>query len=487
MTHFRSLVIRILAVAICSLPLISHAQNLAAVAPSILRLTTANCVGNGGLLDGRTATAFIWRDKGTAVTALHAVSGCSVINVWYQTAGVQRSARISKVYRDGDLALLAISEPLAAPPLLESDHPALLSDQLQAMGFPLQAPTMSNTSLRLRFGGHTLNDIVPPSVKTLLLAAKSPSLTLTITNIEGHLVPGLSGAPVINSQNRVVAIGDGGLENGTVGISWGIPVQALAQLVASTDTIAPTSPGSASKVLFASETESMNRGEVKCSGTTLTKLRTVLFTNISGSTDDPLGLQQLVNFFGIDPRGLQYDVYQHLSSGATVVVPAGATVHSGSSGCTYSNADAPNVVMRIQIAAVAGDSETVQVATSQEIVAGGGSAQNWVADSAFTNVSSTTRPDGLLVRRKAFVHLDPALIGLNTFPQDKYLFETLAVRNGFEINVSVLNNDSTVENNKKAMMCRLTPTPDGCDAINAINNEWIRSVIAVHLATFPIG
>jgi hypothetical protein len=197
--------------------------------------------------------------------------------------------------------------------------------------------------------------------------------------------------------------------------------------------------------------ESMNRGEIVCSGVTLTKLRTVVLSDISGFTDDPLGLQQLVNFFGIDPRGFQYDVYQHLASGATTVVPAGATLHSGMNGCTYSSAVAPAIVMRLQIAGVAGDIQTIQVATDQELTAAGGSAQNWVADNAFTNVSSSTRSDGLLVRRKAFVHLNPALIGPNTVPQDKYLFETLARRNGFEINTSVVNNNSTVENNRKTL------------------------------------
>jgi Trypsin-like peptidase domain len=466
---------------------ISHTQNFTAVAPSILRLTATNCVGNTGLLDGRTATAFIWRDKSTAITALHVVSGCSTINVWYQTLRVLKTAQISKVYRDGDLALLTIKEAMPVSPLIESDHPPTLSDQLQALGFPLQSPTMSSTALRLRFGGQTLDDIVPTAIKTLLLSAKSPSLTLNITNIEGHLVPGLSGAPVLNSQSRVVSIGDGGLENGTVGISWGIPVQALTRLVSSTEVVNPTSLGAPPRALFAAETESMNRGEVVCSGVTLTKLRTVMFANISGSTDDALGLQQLVNFFGIDPRGFQYDVYQHLASGATMVVPAGASLRSGTAGCTYANPSAPNIIMRLQIAPAVGNAETIQVATSQELTAGGGSAQGWFADNAFTNVSSSTRSDGLLVRRKAFVHLDPTLIAPNSMPQDKYLFETLAARNGFELNASVVNNDSTVENNKKAMTCRVAPSVNGCDEINRITDAWVRSVIAVHLATFPIG
>jgi hypothetical protein len=462
-------------------------QNFATVASAVLKVTATGCAGNGGLLDGRTATAFVWRDKNTAVTALHVVSGCSHINVWYQAAKVQKSAQVTKIYRDGDLALLTIIDPQSVSPLVGSDHPAALSEELQALGFPLLSPTMNSTTLHLRFGGHTLNDIIGSSeTRALLISNRSPSLQLTVTNIEGHLLPGLSGAPVLNHQNQVVAIGDGGLENGTVGISWGIPIQSLVQLMASTE-VADRSSVVSPKVLFAAETEFKSHGEVICSGITLTKLRTVLFSDIAASTDSPLGLQQLVNYFGVDPRNLQYDVYQHLPSGATMLVPAGGTLISKADGCTYSNVATPTLVMRLQIAPVNGDAQITQVAITQEITAGGGSPQNWVSDNSFTNVTPTTRADGLVVRRKAFIHIDPTLIGANTLPQDRYLFETLATRNGFEINTSILNNDSTVENNKKSLTCRLVPTLAGCDQINQLTDEWVRSVIAVHLATFPIG
>jgi S1-C subfamily serine protease len=466
---------------------VARAQNPTIVAPSVLRLTATQCVGNSGLLDGRTATAFIWRDKNTAVTALHVVAGCSTINVFYQKLGVQRTAKVSKVYRDGDLALLTINDAAATTPLVETDHPAELFEELQAFGFPLQTPTISTTTLHLRYGGQTLNDLVPASIKSVLAAAKSPSLTLPITNIEGHLVPGLSGAPVVNNQNKVVAIGDGGLENGTVGISWGIPVQALTRLSASTESTTTTSTNPQPRALFAAEMESSNLGEVTCSGITLTKLRTVLFTNIAGSTDDPLGLQQLVNYFQIDPRGFQYDVYQQLSSGATVVVPAGETLQSGANGCTYSSDFAPSIVMRIQIAHANSVAQEMKIAETEELTAGGGSAQNWMADNQFTTKAPVTRFDGLLVRRKAFIHVNPALMGTGVFPQDKYLFETLAARNGFEINTSVLNTDSSVANNRRAVVCRTNPSLEGCAAFNLITAQWVRLVIAVHLATFPIG
>jgi hypothetical protein len=97
------------------------------------------------------------------------------------------------------------------------------------------------------------------------------------------------------------------------------------------------------------------------------------------------------------------------------------------------------------------------------------------------------RFDKLIVRRKAFVHLDANLIAPNTIPQDKYLFETIATRGPVLIDVSALNNIATVNNNKIAIQCRQMPNNDGCSTINERSDDWVRLVIAVHLATFPIG
>ena len=113
---------------------------------------------------------------------------------------------------------------------------------------------MSSDSLHLRFSGKKLRDIVPPSVAIELSSAGSPSLDLDITSIEGHLLPGDSGAPIFNKQGRVVAIADGGLANGRVGISWAIPVKYLNDLAASPEIAQGREVGQI-KALFSAETE----------------------------------------------------------------------------------------------------------------------------------------------------------------------------------------------------------------------------------------
>ncbi len=475
------LVVAPLAALVAGLPAASG-QNLEADSHSVLRVTSADCAGGGG----QTATAFVWGDRATAVTALHAVAGCRNIKVFYQSGGPS-VATLTKVYRHGDLALLSIQQPQPATPFQEATHPATLQEELQVLGYALQTPTMSSTSLHLRFGGHTLHDIVPSAVATELAAVGSPSLDQEITNIEGHLLPGLSGAPVLDKQNHVVAVSDGGLENGFVGISWGIPVQYLKQLAASTESVTHQPPGHA-KQLFAAETESTRGEDLSCGGLPLTKIRTVGYTAIAPSTDAPAGLMQLINYFSVDPSPFLYDVYQNLESGATIAIPATANGHSGSDGCTFDHPAVPDLLIRVQLARVNGQAEIVKVADRQEAVAAGGSPRNWYSDNNFTNATATTRSDGLLLRRRAYMHVAGVSFGVpNPMSQDAYLFETMATRNGVEMNASVLNRHNTVEENQRATYCRTMSALPICSATNNKTAGWIKSVIGIHLSTFPIG
>jgi hypothetical protein len=55
----------------------------------------------------------------------------------------------------------------------------------------------------------------------------SPFYKAKVLSIQGQLLPGDSGAPILDSQNRVLAIADGGLKGGFAGISWAVPMNSL--------------------------------------------------------------------------------------------------------------------------------------------------------------------------------------------------------------------------------------------------------------------
>jgi hypothetical protein len=462
-------------------------RSLDALASAVLRIDARQCRGDAQVVaTDRVATGFLWRDKNTVITALHVVAGCPNINVYYQGRRISRSATITKVLRRADLALLSVANSPESTPLQDDTKVPSLDQELTTLGFQLQIPDMSSTRLHLRYGGKKLRDIVPPSVAQALADVGSPSLDLEITDIEGHLVPGLSGAPIFNPSGKVVAVADGGLDNGTVGISWGIPVGSLHDLSTSSDNSAETVSGPHNAGLFAADIDSSVKGQQTCSGIQLTKLRSRSFSQIASSADDVLGLQQLINYFQIDPAGFTFDVYQHLPSGATIALPSGAQLTTAGGVCEARLANGEVVIM-VQAALLNSDTQIQLKSQELEITAAGGTSQGWYPDTAFTYPMAVPRFDGMVVRRRAYVHMTAAQIGLNQVPQDKYLFETIAARGHVLLLTSVMNNAATVSNNLRAIACRANPAQGDCATVINGATDWVRSVIAVHLATFPIG
>lgn len=441
------------------------------VKPSIVRITCSN----------RAATGFLWSSPDTAVTAWHVVDGCGNISVYYEAQKITRSASITKVLRHADLALLKIANaPAAQVLIIETSQPSL-TEPLSTLGFPLQIPSMTNTPLQLRYGGKTLRAIVPDSVAQSLVGG-SPSLDLEIDSIDGHLLPGHSGAPIFNRQRKIVAVADGGLENGAASISWGIPAKFITQLAASTETTSPPPAAaghqSPSHVLFAAESEAKNLGEVTCSGQTLTKLRSATFPQLVKSVDDPIGMLQLVQFFKMDPSLFMFDVYQHLPSGATFVLPFGTQLSPTPNGDCLAQLPGQLVQMYLQVAILDSPAQVVPRATLFERTWSHNNP-GWVEDPQWTNRANLTRFDGLVVRRRALTHFTAG-------SPDWYVFEALAGRKNVFLGLATekLNTPSIAQ---LAIRCQTAPYTNGCDLLRTMANSWVQAVLAVQLTTFPVG
>lgn len=430
--------------------------------------------------NGRMGTGFLWSSPDTAVTALHVVSGCGTVTVYFEKEKVQRTAKLARVLRRADLALLQIATPPPGRVLTVEPNAPSLTEPLSVLGYPLQIPSMTNTPLRLRYGGSVLKDIVPESVRGELASAGSPSLELEIDFIEGHLLPGNSGAPIFNQQRRIVAIADGGLDNGAAAVSWGIPAKFLAQLASSNESTS-TQGGQPQHALFAAESEVKNRGEMTCSGLTLTKLRTATFTQLSKSVDSPVGLVQLVQFFQIDPSSFTFDVYQHLPSGATFVVPEGAQLKEDANGDCVAQASTGHIEMHLQLGVMGSPTEAQSRAQRFEL-AWGGNPQGWIADPQWSNWVPVYRFDGLVVQRKAYSHVS------NVYPNflDQYGFEAVALRKNTFIGLST-KYGWTPQIQQAVAACRMSPAAPQCSDVMRFMMNWVRSVLAVQLTTFPVG
>jgi S1-C subfamily serine protease len=433
----------------------------------------------------RSATGFLWSSPETAVTAWHAVAGCGDISVYFEAQQVTRRATLAKVLRRADLALLKIADPPAGRVLVVETAPPSLTEPLSVLGYPLQVHTMTNTPLQLRYGGKTLRNIVPDSVAQAL-SGGSPSLDLEIDFIEGHLLPGNSGGPIFNQQRKIVAIADGGLENGAAAVSWGIPAKFLAQLAASSESTNPqqgvTTGGRQMHLLFAAETEAKNRGEITCSGLTLTRLRTANFTQLAGSVDSPVGLYQLVQFFQMNPSNFNFDVYQHLPSGATFVVPEGARLGQDSSGDCVAEASNGHIDLHLQVGVLGSANEAQAKAQAFELAWSGSNGRGWIADPQWSNWTPYYRFDGLVVQRRAYMHAS------DLYPSfmDQYGFETVAIRRNVFIGLATRYR-WTPEFSQQFNLCRMAPAAPACAEVVRFFANWVQSVLSVQLTTFPVG
>jgi S1-C subfamily serine protease len=445
------------------------------VKPAIVRVSCSD----------RSATGFLWSGADTAVTAWHVVAGCGNVTVYFEAQRVSRSATVARVLRHADLALLKITDPPAGRVLVAETVAPSLTEPLSVLGYPLQVPSMTNTPLQLRYGGKTLRNIVPESVAQAL-SGGSPSLDLEIDFIEGHLLPGNSGAPIFNQQRKIVAIADGGLENGAAAVSWGIPAKFLAQLAASNEnTNTQQGAGAGARqmhALFAAESEVKNRGEITCSGLTLTKLRTTSFSQLAKSVDSPLGLYQLVQFFQVNPSNFNFDVYQHLPSGATFVVPEGAQLSQDGRGDCVASASTGHIELHLQVGVLGSVAEAQAKSQAFELAWAGGNARGWIADPQWSNWVPYSRFDGLVVQRRAYTHVS------DVYPSfmDQYGFETVAIRRNVFIGLSS-RYSWTPELSQQLTACRMMPTAPACSEAVRFFANWVKSVLSVQLTTFPVG
>jgi hypothetical protein len=446
-------------------------ERLRQVSRSVVRVQAQGCPGGE-----RSATGFIWDQSATAVTALHVVGGCDQISVYYEAEKVTRATSIYRVLTKSDLALLRITDAPAVPALTPTTQALQIHDQVVALGYPLATPTVGSATLRLRYGSSRLKDIVTPAIRTELREAGSPDLDLEIINLDGHLLPGLSGAPILDGQGRVVAIGDGGLENGAASISWAVPVSSLPLLGQSSDK-APMTSRRASGLFAAGLQSSMGR-RVNCSGVTLTHVRTRRFLDLAQSTDDPRGLLQLSSVLGFDQAAFEYDIYQELESGATVVVPTHVALQRSGPFCVGKSASG-QIELKIQVAQVESAAAVTARAIQYETDIAEGVPQLWQVDPSWSYFSPYHRFDGLTVRRKAVAKLTPL--------PEKYLFETLAWRGAVFIGSSVTNHDSTPATTQAVQQCVFNALAPNCPRLLGDRRDWARFVLAVHLTTFPVG
>lgn len=437
--------------------------------------SVAQVISNQCTEENRTGSGFLWESPTHLVTALHVVARCKQIDVYF--AGQPYiSAAFVRALPGVDLALLELTKAVELTPLKTSTTTPTTNDKLQALGYGYGVPTLDSTAVTVKYGSAILGDMVPDKVRATLERAGSPRLDTAILRLDGSLVPGLSGAPVIDDTGKVAGIGSGGLENGLANVSWAIQARYLTQLA----TAPPPGdlPPSADGPLFASPSQGRRSREIQCGDFSFAFTKSRSIGELLASADDIPGFFYIAQQTGLNNNQLQaieLDVYAEQSSGGSVALPKGAELKRSNGGCIATIGDGLEITL---VSARVADPEAVQRASSQFEIELDRHGLWWRDDPKFTYPIPITRWDGLVVRRKNFLGFQS---GTSMTPSAD-LFETLMTRGTVFVGISLSNTNFDRQLYQQCLMQSDTPE---CAVINQQYVAWIASVLGLQMSTFP--
>jgi len=300
------------------------------------------------------ATGWCWKEPTLVVTALHAVAGVERITVSKDGTDKSCDAKIEKVLKEADLALLRLSNDLGLTPLTVTKVDPNSDGQFWVWGYP--TGIWKKKGDRISFSlteesNPTLNSLLTGTNNELKKKLKEQGYPLPdakIIEIGSTIVSGHSGAPIFTTDGKVVGIADGGLREGTSSINWAMPAQTYVPLLYVSTQSKPTTL-SLQEYLFSNATkvdenateDEQNRiieqeaeeNTIVNGNQSVTKTWTAMYNDIfwTLTDEDQQDLLNIINIYKIDMSDTKYDVYEDFETGATIAVPYGEnfTVRDG--------------------------------------------------------------------------------------------------------------------------------------------------------------
>jgi hypothetical protein len=403
---------------------------------SIARVTAVK-TGNA---EAGTGFAFVEPDR--LITAYHLVVGADKVLVRFDSGSAPSTARILKVHKRADLALLRLPDGAGAEPMPLGSAPARGS-QVLCIGYHYGAGEMDSVSqLKIReIGGSKLEEMLSDENKRIIEELGFPDPKLDMLNVEGAFTPGLSGSPVFDTSGRVVGVVEGGVERGAGGISWAVPITEVKALLRQPDYSPSASEVSVerqgSRMLFSAHLRSASGPTVPFKSFSLVQRRTRTLEEMLRTSEDVAGLQQLLSFFGnfgTSLGDLKFDIYEDIQSGACIVAPQGLRFENKGGILAAQNWGGQFTLL------VTLDNVATQMAANpgfqrfENYIMSLSPGSTWQVDQNWSYRNVMQRFDGAWVFRKA-------AMGLAAWPApSKYVFLTLATRGKAAIAVAAINN-----------------------------------------------
>jgi hypothetical protein len=400
----------------------------------------------------KTSTGFFWGNGSTIVTTCHSLGPLNDVKIYIPQINDWRTATIEKSLKERDLLMLNVSGYTSQ---------FYISNQY-AYDVPVDTKAFTigynsgNTSYQDRdftvgfFQGGKLQNLLTNSAANEIGLLGFPSLDTEIVYLDGSLLHGFSGAPVVDNQGRLIGIADGGLENGAASISWCIHAKQLQSLQNSNVAI-PNLNHQAIKTLFSGDDAYSNAATAESfiiNDHTFKKYRTRTFSQLNQTGNysqfPELGLSQLLSMFtssNIDYSQFEYDIYIEENTGATIVIPSGLTLAVDGSFLTASSSDG-NYKILIEI------TETVNIQQAsldyENQIKATTNIFNWYADYRLSFLQPLIRPDNVIINRRAYYAPGTSDYGFEALAGKKSVFLGLFVylKNQFNPNTALFIDSS---------------------------------------------
>ncbi|MDG3005397.1 S1 family peptidase [Paludisphaera mucosa] len=183
-----------------------------------------------------TQTGFRLRHIRGIVTALHGVlvSDATIEAVSEKGAKLTKPLTIVQVDVASDVAVLSSPEfsgldAQGFEQATDVDWEALRGEKLTFIGHPKGVPRPTPDDVNVEKGPEgplfPLTRLINEDLRDGFKVRKTPGLNVLMLPIHGNVFPGHSGAPVLDSLNRVVAVVDGGMDEKNIG--WAVPWRAV--------------------------------------------------------------------------------------------------------------------------------------------------------------------------------------------------------------------------------------------------------------------
>lgn len=172
-------------------------------------------------------TGFLIEGVSGFVTALHGVLDCQYVSAINDYAEdnfeIFENLQLTQIDIEHDLAILTPTTQVLPEKRLLSGSLDLKDTSLEVIGYPEGASEQIRSGATSDGTGQllSLGSMVNPPIYNALRERGSPNVDIKVITVQNGLLHGYSGAPILNKQGRVVAVGQGGIEGGRLG--WAVP------------------------------------------------------------------------------------------------------------------------------------------------------------------------------------------------------------------------------------------------------------------------